>query len=427
MNPLAKKLNRDIKASNSIVYDILSKKGREMFYPSHGILAQAAEAKGKKINATIGIALEENGEILCLDSISSNVNLPKNEVFNYVPSYGKINLRKKWQELIFKKNPSLKGEKISLPVVTNAITHGLSMCGYLFLNKGDEVIIPSPFWGNYRFIFDNAYGSKIVNFPIFDSGRFNVEGLKKILNKRGRKKVLLLNFPNNPTGYTPLEEDIPKIVKTIKTAAQNGKKIVVLIDDAYFGLIYENNVYKESIFSELCKVHKNVLAVKIDGVTKEDYAWGLRVGFVSYGIKSGNDKLYSALADKTGGAVRGNISNAPNISQSLVLSSFKDSKYNSQKAKKYAILKKRANKVKQILKKHPEYRDEFEALPFNSGYFMCIVLKNHDPEKIRNILLDKYDTGTIAFPGLLRVAFSATPYNLLEELFENIYHACKKN
>ena len=199
------------------------------------------------------------------------------------------------------------------------------------------------------------------------------------------------------------------------------------MDDAYFGLIYENGVYKESIFSKLCNIHKNVLAVKIDGATKEDYAWGLRVGFVSYGIKGGNDKLYSALVDKTGGAVRGNISNAPNISQSLVVNSFKDPKYNSQKAKKYEILKRRANKVKKILEEHPEYKEEFETLPFNSGYFMCVVLNNHNPEKIRNILLDKYDTGTIAFPGLLRVAFSATPYDLLEELFENIYRACKEN
>ncbi len=427
MNPLAEKLNRDIKDINPVVYDVLSKKGKEMFYPNHGILAQAAEAKGKKIDATIGIALEEDGEILCLESISSNVNLPKNDVFNYVPSYGRPELRKKWQELIFKKNPSLKGKKISLPVVTNAITHGLSMCGYLFLNRGDEIIIPSPFWGNYRFVFDNAYGAKIVNFPIFDKERFNVDGLKKILNKGGRKKVLLLNFPNNPTGYTPLEKDIPKIVNVIKNAAEKGKKIVILMDDAYFGLIYENGVYKESIFSKLCNIHKNVLAVKIDGATKEDYAWGLRVGFVSYGIKGGNDKLYSALVDKTGGAVRGNISNAPNISQSLVVNSFKDPKYNSQKAKKYEILKRRANKVKKILEEHPEYKEEFETLPFNSGYFMCVVLNNHNPEKIRNILLDKYDTGTIAFPGLLRVAFSATPYDLLEELFENIYRACKEN
>ena len=48
----------------------------------------------------------------------------------------------------------------------------------------------------------------------------------------------------------------------------------MLVDDAYFGLVYEDNVFKESIFARLAGLSENIMAVKLDGPTKEDYVWG---------------------------------------------------------------------------------------------------------------------------------------------------------
>ena len=39
--------------------------------------------------------------------------------------------------------------------------------------------------------------------------------------------------------------------------------------------LYEEGIEKESLFTYLCDLHENVLAIKIDGATKEDYVWGL--------------------------------------------------------------------------------------------------------------------------------------------------------
>ena len=130
-------------------------------------------------------------------------------------------------------------------------------------------------------------------------------------------------------------------MEIIKAAAEKGNKIVTITDDAYFGLIYEEGIAQESIFTPLCQLHENVLAVKIDGATKEDYVWGFRVGFMTYGIKGGDAELYGALEAKTAGAIRGNISNSANISQSLLLEAFNSTEYAGQKAAKYAIMKKR--------------------------------------------------------------------------------------
>ena len=53
-------------------------------------------------------------------------------------------LRETWQKMIYEKNPSLQSD-ISMPIVTNALTHGLSMAGYLFVNPGDKIILSNQF------------------------------------------------------------------------------------------------------------------------------------------------------------------------------------------------------------------------------------------------------------------------------------------
>ena len=141
----------------------------------------------------------------------------------------------------------------------------------------------------------------------------------------------------------------------------------MLIDDAYFGLVYDSDIMTESIFGRLANAHERILAVKIDGATKEDYAWGFRVGFVTYAGKGLSSDALLALADKTAGAVRGNISNASHLSQSLLLAAYEDQAYQDWKAEKYAVLKKRYDVVRTVLAEHPEYGDSFEALPFNSA------------------------------------------------------------
>ena len=424
INEQAEKLNNQIRENNKHLYEMLSEKGKAIFYPAKGILAQSANAKGKKINATIGIALEEDKSPMRLNSIARLVNLEAKQIFPYAPSFGNDSLRVKWKELTFKKNPSLIGKKISLPIVTSALTHGLSIAAYMFVDKGDEIILPDLFWGNYKLILTHGYDAKLVTFETFKENKFNVRGLKEKLKGRG-KKILLLNFPNNPTGYTPTYEEVKEIVSAIKESADKGNNIVVIVDDAYFGLVYKAGIFTESIFAKICDLHERVLAIKVDGATKEEYVWGLRVGFLTYGIKGMNNDLCFALEQKTSGAVRGTISNVSNLSQNLILEAFNSESYDKEKREKYDVLKARADIVEKIINEHPEYKEEFEALPFNSGYFMCIKLKK-DAEKVRQILLNKFDTGIIAMKDIIRIAFSSVSKDLLAELFDNIYKACKE-
>ena len=65
-------LNRMIKAQSPTVYDLLSEKGKAIYFPKMGILAQGNAAKGKEINATIGTAYEDDGKPMILPSIAAD-------------------------------------------------------------------------------------------------------------------------------------------------------------------------------------------------------------------------------------------------------------------------------------------------------------------------------------------------------------------
>lgn len=180
MNPLAGQLNDSIKAGNEHVYDMLSSLGKAIYFPKEGILSQSAEATAhaKKYNATIGIATE-NGLPMHLGVIQDKLSAysPK-DLYGYAPPAGKPELRSVWREKMLRENPSLEGKSFSNPIVTNALTHGLSIVADLFAEQGDAVIYPDKNWENYELTFGIRRLTETVNYPLFtEDMSFNSEGL----------------------------------------------------------------------------------------------------------------------------------------------------------------------------------------------------------------------------------------------------------
>ena len=420
MNKLAIGLNKTLGDAAAF----LSPTGKRLYFPYGGILGQGAEARKCALNATIGMAFEEDGSPLVMDCFNKNCALGK-KAFLYAGSFGLPQLREQWKALQLRKNPSLKGRKYSNPVVTNALTHGLRLAAELFAGPQDTLVVPDLFWDNYELIFQEAVGCKVSKFNTFRKGAFDAAALKAALLAPGAKKLVILNFPNNPTGYTATIDDAKKIVAAVKAAAAKGKKIVVILDDAYFGLVYEKGIHGESLFAEFADLHKNVLAVKLDGTTKEDYVWGLRVGFVAFAFKGATDEQLKALEAKAAGDVRSCLSNASSIGQHLAIAAYADPGYARQKKEKYEVLKARYLEIRKILKAHPEYAEAFETMPFNSGYFMCVKPIGVDAEKVRRHLIEKYSVGTIVLSGLIRIAFSTVPKAKLAGLFAAVNSAIK--
>lgn len=425
MNPLAEQLNESLKAGNAHLYEMLSTLGKEIYFPKEGILSQSAEASSlaKKFNATIGIATE-NGGPMHLAVIQDTLSAYKpQDLYPYAPPAGKPELRTVWREKMIRENPSLNGKSFGNPVVTNALTHGLSIVADLFVDEGDAVIYPDKNWENYELTFGIRRHGSIVNYPLFtEDMKFNSEGLRETLlaQKDKGKAIVILNFPNNPTGYTPGAKEGEQIVAAIQEAAEAGINVVVVTDDAYFGLFFEDSL-SESLFGKLAGLHPRILPVKVDGATKEEYVWGFRVGFITFAAES--QEALTALEQKTLGIIRATISSGAHPSQTFILQALKSPDFEAQKEEKFQVMKGRANKVKSLLDSG-KYGDVWEYYPFNSGYFMCLKLRKAQAEELRQHLLHEYGVGTIALGDHdLRVAFSCIAEDNLEELFDIIYKA----
>lgn len=414
MNDLALELNRSLEGT--VVDGLLSDLGRRMYFPK-GIIAQSAEAKKRadRIDATIGIAAEK-GMPLYLDAIRESLpGLSPNEAFPYAPTAGIPALREAWRNEIIRKNPKLADKNFSLPVVATGLTHAISVALDLFANPGDTVIVPDFYWDNYELIAVDRLGVDLREFPFFNAlGALNVDALADALRgSRGGKAVLLLNFPNNPTGYTLTEDEAKKLVGAIRAEAEQGTKILVVCDDAYFGLFFEDGLNTESLFADLADLHPNVLAVKADAATKEELVWGFRVGFLSYGSRNLEKRHYEALIQKTMGLIRSSISCSGTPPQYLVLKGLTDARHDAEKEAAFRTVEARYRRVKELVGR---MKGPLTPFPFNSGYFMTFRVPGRRAEDLRQALLGK-GIGTIAIrPDCLRLAYSSVDFDKLEDL-----------
>lgn len=426
MNPLAQELNAVL--SGSVAESLLSELGRRLYFPK-GIVAQSAEAKknATRANATIGIATRA-GKPIFLPAIRSLVpGLDPDEIFPYAPTQGVEKLRELWKKEIVHKNPDIGSASFSLPLVVPGLTCGISTLADLFADKGDTLVLPDLHWDNYPLIFETRREAVIATFPFFTAaGGFNVDGLRIALGKAAvkGKVLLLLNFPNNPTGYSLLRQEADAVVAVIRDIAAAGRRCLVITDDAYFGLFYEENIYGQSLFARLCSLHENVLAAKVDGSTKEDFTWGFRTGFITLGSRGLSAEQYDALTRKLMGAVRSTVSNSSILAQSLILHAMENPDRDRQKQEAARLLRDRYDRVKAILA--AKKSTAIEPLPFNSGYFMSFRLNRGKAEDLRTALLRDSGIGTIAISdACLRVAFSSVDVEKLQELYDMIYAAAE--
>ena len=237
--------------------------------------------------------------------------------------------------------------------------------------------------------------------------------------------MVILNFPNNPTGYTPTDKESDEIIAVLKKHAEKGKKIALVTDDAYFGLFFDDVPCHQSLFAKACDLHENILAIKCDAATKEEMVWGFRVAFITYGGKGLSEGQLDALVQKTMGALRGNLSSCTMPGQQILLKAMADPSHHKDKEAGVKKIGERYFALKKALEKH---KDEtcLKALPFNSGYFMSFWCQCN-AEELRNYLLDVYQTGIIrSDEHHIRLAFSSVDVCNIEPLVDTVYKAASE-
>ena len=140
------------------------------------------------------------------------------------------------------------------------------------LNKGDEVIIPAPFWVSYPDMVLLAGGKpKIIKCTEQEGFKLTAQKLKKAITKK--TKWLILNSPSNPTGAGYSKKEIQDLAKVLV----RKKKIFILSDDIYEHVRYDN--FKFFTIAQLPKLKERTLTM--NGVSKSYAMTGWRIGYAA--------------------------------------------------------------------------------------------------------------------------------------------------
>ena len=192
--------------------------------------------------------------------------LEKGKTF-YTSNAGLKELREEICNYI-KRSQGISYDPLSEVIVTVGGSEAIDIGLRAMINYGDEVIIPQPAYVSYEPCAMLA-GAKpvIINLKAENEFRLTAEELEKAITDK--TKVLILPFPNNPTGAIMEKEDLEKIAKIIIE-----KDIYVMSDEIYGELTYKNK--HVSIASIEGMKERTIL---INGFSKAYAMTGWRLGY----------------------------------------------------------------------------------------------------------------------------------------------------
>jgi aspartate/methionine/tyrosine aminotransferase len=415
------RLNNTLAAAAPELWSALSPLGRRIHFPLD-IPFQAAQAKGKTFNGTIGQITDGRGNAIALSAFSealSGLNVAeRNRALLYSPVEGFTDVRQAWGR--WQRRAVTTELATTLPFVTAGLGQALALLADLFGGDGRAVVVPAPYWGNYRATFGTLTGARMVPTAAYEGDGFGAASLAQALSELpvGEPAVVMLNLPSNPGGYSLTIAERAQVKKLLLAAAED-RVLVVICDDAYAGLVYEAETPAASMFWELGGQHKNLLPVKVDGITKELAFFGGRLGFITFAADP-DSELAQALENKLKGLVRSGMGSPVAVTQVLAKKALDDPRSPAELESLRQELERRYRAMKRSLATvDPEL---LRPLPCNSGCFALVELPpGLDPERVRLHLLEHHDTGLVSVnPKYIRIAFCSVAEEAIAELVRRL-------
>lgn len=186
----------------------------------------------------------------------------------YTPSSGIPELKKAIQAKF--KNENNLAYSLEQIVVSSGAKHCLFNIILAIVDRGDEVVIPSPYWVSYPEMVNAAEGiAKTVVTEAADNFKIKPKELEKVISDK--TKLLILNSPSNPTGSVYSKEELEEIAEICCS-----KNIYIISDEIYEKLIYDNLTHT-SIAGLNNAVYK--LTFTVNGVSKAYSMTGWRIGY----------------------------------------------------------------------------------------------------------------------------------------------------
>ncbi len=225
------------------------------------IKAKELQAKGIKV---IQLDVGEPDFPTPINIIKAAEKAMENGFTHYTPSLGIPELREAIANKLREENKiDINKDNI---IVTPGSKQAIFYAIMALIDEGDEVIIPTPAWPSYMEIV-TLVGGKAKEVPTNSDFSLNIEKIKEAITKR--TKLIIVNSPNNPTGYVM---DIKEIKALCDIAIDSN--LFVLSDEIYEKLIYEG---QHISIASLPNMEERTIT--INGFSKTYAMTGWRIGY----------------------------------------------------------------------------------------------------------------------------------------------------
>jgi len=157
-------------------------------------------------------------------------------------------------------------------LMTCGAAGGLNVTLKALLDPGDEVIILTPFFVEYKFYIDNHGGvSKVVSTD--DSFDLDLGAIEAAVNEK--TKAIIINSPNNPTGQIYSKESLAELGKILATASQKYSSAIFLVaDEPYRKIVFDNNEVPS-----IMQAYAN--SIVVSSYSKDLSLPGERIGYIA--------------------------------------------------------------------------------------------------------------------------------------------------
>jgi aspartate aminotransferase len=192
-----------------------------------------------------------------------------NNKTHYTPVPGIPELRKAIaRKLKLENNVEYPYENI---IVSNGAKHSLANVLMALVEKGDEVIVPAPYWVSYTELVKLAEGeTKIIETTIENHFKIRPQQLEEAITEH--TKVLIFNSPSNPTGMVYTHEELAALVEVLVKFPH----LYIIADEIYEYIIYEGGHTSLASFEAL----KDRIII-VNGVSKGFAMTGWRIGYIA--------------------------------------------------------------------------------------------------------------------------------------------------
>ena len=373
----------------------------------------------KVTNATIGVVLDDNGKLSVMPTVEKVFKSMQMQDFTaYAPISGMVDYTESVREIIFADKPS---ENYFGAVATSGGTGAIHHAVANYAERGEKVLTSDWCWGTYKVICDET-GKFLDTFKLFNDSLtgFNIESFSdkvgEILSAQ-KSLLIILNTPaHNPTGYALSSDEWDKVLEILKTHANRGKKISLLVDVAY--IEFSGDKQNSWAFVDKFKnLPENLFIMLSFSMSKSYTLYGQRTGALA--AISSSSEIISEFKETCKFSCRACWSNINHGAQVLLSKIHHDKNLRSELEQDQKNLREMVNRRADIFVEEAQACG-LKIVPYKGGFFIAVPAEN--PSAVCNEL---HKNLIFAVPLKLgvRVAACSVPLEKMHGIAEKIKFA----